>query len=175
MVILPTLLIARSMLGSIRRGTSNRQVGIMWDVASMWPRWFHPLAPPAYGPMVIKDLAHRLVIDPPDLLEAHSQGSVISAVAISQMEEEPGFSLITYGSPIGMLYRPLFPSAGIDDLVHYVDGRLDGHWVNLWRDTDPIGGKPAGLGERDIPVRDGVGHSDYEASSDFTEARHRLV
>lgn len=175
-VVLPTLLIARSMLGSIRRGTSNRQVGILWDIASMWPRWFHPLAPPAYGPMVIGDLAHRLVIHPPDLLEGHSQGSVLSVLAVSQMEEEPeDLALITYGSPIGLLYRPLFPSVGIDDLVRLVDVRLGGKWVNLWRETDPIGGAEIGLDDGDIPVRDGVGHSDYEISSDFAIARQSLV
>ena len=175
-VLLPTYLVGRSMLGSIRRGTSNRQVGILWDIASMWPRWFHPLAPPAYGPMVVSDLAHRLVIEPPDLLEGHSQGSVLCALAVSQMEEEPeGLSLITYGSPIGMLYRPLFPSAGIDDLIAFVDARLGGRWVNLWRETDPIGGRPIGLGDRDLRVRDGVGHSDYEVSTTFSNVRQTLV
>lgn len=176
-VVFPTILVLRSMLGSIRRGTSNRQVGILWDIASMWPRWFHPLAPPAYGPMVVTDLAHRLVIDPPDLLEGHSQGSVLSVIAVSQMKEEPdGIGLITYGSPIGSLYRQLFPGAGVDELVSAVDRRLGGRWVNLWRDTDPIGGVPVGLpDERDLPVRDGSGHSGYEVTQAFVEARHSLA
>jgi hypothetical protein len=174
-ILIPTALIGRSMIGSIRRGTSNRQVGIVWDVASMWPRWFHPLAPPAYGPLVVNDLAHRLTIDPPDIVEAHSQGSVLATIAVCRMDEKPEFAALTYGSPLGLLYRQLFPAAGFDRLIASADERLGSRWMNLWRDTDPIGGLPAGIGDRDVPVRDGSGHSRYEESSDFAEARHRLV
>lgn len=174
-ILIPTVLIVRSMIGSIRRGTSNRQVGIVWDVASMWPRWFHPLAPPAYGPLVVNDLTHRFTVEAPDIVEAHSQGSVLATIAVCRMPEDPPFALLTYGSPLGLLYRQLFPSAGFDQLVNAADEKLGHRWVNLWRDTDPIGGLPVGIGDRDIPVRDGSGHSRYEESSDFADARHRLI
>ncbi len=174
-VVLPVTLVVRSILGSIRRGTSNRQVGILWDVASMWPRWFHPLAPPSYGPKVIESLADRLRTSPPDILEAHSQGSVIAALAVERLEQPADLALLTYGSPLEILYRRMFPSVGVDDLIVRVQEKLSGDWVNLWRDTDPLGGAPLGLGDRDVRVRDGSGHSAYEPTSDFVGARHVLV
>jgi hypothetical protein len=174
-VILPALLVIRSMIGSIRRGTSNRQVGILWDVASLWPRWFHPLAPPAYGPKVIESLIERLKENPPDLLEAHSQGSVIAVLALSQLDEPGDISLLTYGSPIGLLYARMFPEVRVEALVAGVEARLEGRWQNLWRPTDPLGGAPAGLVDGDHIVDDGTGHSGYELTRGFREARHRLL
>lgn len=174
-ILIPVTLVIRSMLGSIRRGTSNRQVGILWDVASMWPRWFHPLAPPSYGPKVIDSLIGRLQTNPPDLFEAHSQGSVIAALAINRLDRVGELTMLTYGSPLGLLYPQMFPSAGIERLVAEVEAKLGGRWINLWRDTDPLGGMPVGLAEGDIRVRDGTGHSGYEQTADFVEARHWLT
>jgi hypothetical protein len=174
-VILPVLLVGRSLIGSIRRGTSNRQVGVIWDVASMWPRWFHPLAPPAYGPKVLEALAEKLEGDRPDLLEAHSQGSVLAVLALSRAKSTEGISLLTYGSPIGLLYGQMFPRAGVPAMVADLNTRLNGRWRNLWRPTDPLGGAPVGLGEGDIEVEDSTGHSGYELTTSFREGRHGMV
>ncbi len=175
-IILPAGLILRSMFGSIRRGTSNRQVGIIWDVASLWPRWFHPLAPPAYGPKVVGDLTKRLAMRPADLLEAHSQGSVIAAVTAYRLPDDIAPPrLLTYGSPLGLLYAPLFPTTGIDVMVTGLQTKLNGRWINLWRRTDPLGGAPIGLGDGDVEVTEGTGHSGYEPTQAFREARHRLL
>jgi hypothetical protein len=174
-VILPVLLVGRSLVGSIRRGTSNRQVGIIWDVASLWPRWFHPLAPPGYGPKVVETLREQLDTERPSLLEAHSQGSVIAVVTLSQMPDPGGIRLITYGSPLGLLYQPLFPRAGVPEMIGEVRQKLGGEWLNLWRPTDPLGGAPIGLEGGDKEVTDSTGHSEYELSSGFREARHTLV
>jgi hypothetical protein len=174
-VILPVLLVGRSLVGSIRRGTSNRQVGIIWDVASLWPRWFHPLAPPGYGPKVVETLREQLDTERPSLLEAHSQGSVIAVVTLSQMQDPGGIRLITYGSPLGLLYQPLFPRAGVPEMIGEVRQKLGGEWLNLWRPTDPLGGAPIGLEGGDKEVTDSTGHSGYELSSGFREARHTLV
>jgi hypothetical protein len=170
-IVLPVLLVLRSMLGSLRSGVGNRHVGILWDIASIWPRWFHPMAPPAYGPKVVESLCKHLSAHSPDLIEAHSQGSVIAAVTLSQMEGQVRSSLITYGSPIGILYSRFFPTAGVEALIAGVRERI--RWINLWRDTDPIGG-PMGLGDGDVPVLDGYGHSGYEMSKEFRDARHLL-
>jgi hypothetical protein len=174
-IVLPATLVLRSMVGSIRRGTSNRQVGILWDVASMWPRWFHPLAPPSYGPKVIESLTGLVKTNPPDLFEAHSQGSVIAALTVTRLDDVGEMSMLTYGSPLGLLYPQMFPAVGIESMVAEVEARLGGRWVNLWRDTDPLGGMPIGLSGGDTRVRDGTGHSGYELSADFVDARHRLT
>lgn len=84
-------------------------------------------------------------------------------------------SMLSYGSPLGLLYTQMFPSVGIGELVAEVERKMGGRWVNLWRDTDPLGGGPVGLTEGDIEVRDGTGHSGYELTADFVESRHRLV
>ncbi len=175
-ILLPFGLILRSVLGSIQSGTSSRQVGVIWDVASMWPRWFHPLAPPAYGPKVTHDLGERLTEQPIDLLEAHSQGSVIAAVTMHRLPPEvtpPAF--VTYGSPLGLLYKPLFPETGIGNMITELETRLEGRWVNLWRPTDPLGGKPIGLAEGDVEVDEGTGHSTYELTLTFRNCRLPLV
>ena len=175
-IILPVGLILKSMLGGIRSGVSSRQVGVIWDVASMWPRWFHPLAPPAYGPTVVQDLTARLQAKDPEILAAHSQGSVIAAVTVHRLPEGvEAPALLTYGSPLGLLYAPLFPTVGIEEMVGELKIKLDGRWVNLWRATDPLGGEPIGLGDGDIEVTEGSGHSKYEPTDAFKAARLRLL
>jgi hypothetical protein len=50
MVAIPAVLIVRSIVGGLLQGQdSRRKVGILWDLGSFWPRWFHPLGPPGYG------------------------------------------------------------------------------------------------------------------------------
>ncbi|MGD2044091.1 MAG: hypothetical protein PVJ28_10615, partial [Acidimicrobiia bacterium] len=49
-----TYFILRSILGGIGDPERRRKVGMLWDIGSFWPRWFHPLAPPAYGPHAVK-------------------------------------------------------------------------------------------------------------------------
>src|SRR5690606_23159480 len=97
---------------------ARRQVGILWDLGSFWPRWFHPLGPPAYGPYAVARLQTILAEEKPDVLSAHSQGSLIAAVALSLADEDdrPGL-FMTYGSQIGGLYPSLFPGVGTDMLV----------------------------------------------------------
>lgn len=173
----PVAAIARSVLGAYRQGASSRKVGVLWDVVSFWPRWFHPLAPPAYGPKVVTVLREHLEKDDVDILAAHSQGSVIAAVATHQavgggVGRPRG--LLTYGSPVEMLYARLFPDVGIDDLTLELPASLESGWVNLWRADDPIGGKPvSGNVENERAV--GSGHSRYELTSTYRSVRDRLA
>lgn len=172
------------MLASIWRGfrsgeRSRRSVGILWDLGSFWPRWFHPLAAPAYGPIAVTDLSCELEADPRDVLGAHSQGSMIALVALQQLhlgQERGPEGLITYGSQMGILYPRMFPSAGIDDLVASVSERLEGRWVNLWRPSDPIGGHQVEVLDTANWYTSGQGHSRYEETPEYCVARwHALA
>jgi hypothetical protein len=174
MVAIPAALIVRSIVGGLLNGQdSRRQVGILWDLGSFWPRWFHPLAPPAYGPYAVTRLQTVITEQKPDVVAAHSQGSLISAVALCLADEDATPSLfITYGSQIGDLYPSLFPAVGFDRLVATASTQLGGRWLNLWRPTDGVGGQPIDdLGSRNWEVRTGTGHSRYELTPEFCAAR----
>ena len=183
----PALLILWSIIRGLSSGQeSRRQVGILWDLGSFWPRWHHPLAPPAYAPNAISRLEEEIDNRNPMVLAAHSQGSVISAVAIykiatrdlsKQAKENkrlPGLFL-TYGSQLGILYPLLFPTVGFDDLVKKVDEEMHERWINLWRRSDQIGGQyiPQ-LGIRNWHISTGAGHSQYELTPEYCVARNRV-
>ncbi|MBW3666679.1 MAG: hypothetical protein KY394_03685 [Actinobacteria bacterium] len=162
-VVIPAVLILRSVMGGLIRGQeARRKVSILWDIGSFWPRWYHPLAPPAYGPNAVTRLTEELETRSPDILSAHSQGSLIAAAAVAMA---PPLSrplvFITYGSPLGMLYRRLFPCVGLDEMTLTADEAVGARWLNLWRRSDPIGGQRIDpLGERNWHVDTGSGHSD---------------
>ena len=132
----------------------RRTVGIVWDLASFWPRATHPLAPPCYTERVLPDLVHRagaLTARRSDrlLLSAHSQGSVIALAAVLQLPEDTArrTCLLTYGSPLTRLYAAFFPGYVNSDAYEAAAARLgcatdspaQWPWRNLYRLTDPIG------------------------------------
>jgi hypothetical protein len=175
MVAVPSVLIIRSIVGGLLNGQdSRRQVGILWDLGSFWPRWFHPLGPPAYGPNAVQRLRTLIDEEEPEVLAAHSQGSLVSAVAIALSEDDtaPGL-FVTYGSQLGFLYPSLFPSVGFDRLISTVSDQVEGRWINLWRPTDVVGGQVIdALGTRNWRVVSRGGHSGYELTPEFCAARN---
>lgn len=174
MVAVPAVLISRSIIGGLLNGQdSRRQVGILWDLGSFWPRWFHPLAPPAYGPYAVTRLQTIINQEKPDVLAAHSQGSLIASVALSLVDgDTPPGLFISYGSQIGDLYPKLFPSVGLRKLITTTDSQLGGSWINLWRASDPIGGQVIPeISSRNWKVETGTGHSRYELTPEFCAAR----
>lgn len=138
------------MYQSFRNPGTRRRVGVIWDIATFWPRWFHPLAPPPYSARAVPELGIRLgrLADEGAriTLSAHSQGSVVAAAAIARLPEpiRSRLGLLTHGSPVARLYGRFFPAYFGPALSADLLDRLGKRWVNLFRRTDPIGG-PVGL------------------------------
>jgi hypothetical protein len=61
-----------------RNAQLRRTIGILWDLATFWPRASHPLAPPCYCERALPDLISRTRAAPTGdrrvVLSAHSQG-----------------------------------------------------------------------------------------------------
>ena len=170
-----------------RNRSVRRVVGVVWDVATFWPRWFHPWSPPAYGERAVPQLGRRLdQLGGRIVLSAHSQGTVLALATIATADPptRPRVALLTHGSPLERLYARFFPEYFSLDLFSRVAKEVAG-WVNLWRPTDYIGGpvpaegvddrevfdppssRPSLPGEpRPVPLR----HSGYEHTDEYSEA-----
>ncbi|HTJ34166.1 MAG TPA: hypothetical protein VL738_13135 [Dactylosporangium sp.] len=184
----------------------RRIVGVLWDLGTFWPRAAHPLAPPCYAERVVPELAKRaswLAAEQGGvILSGHSQGSVLAAATVLQMpaEAQARTALLTYGSPLRRLYARFFPAYLGDPMLEQVGavlarprqepGQHTPRWVNLWRDTDPIGGPVASPTARDVRLVDppgfGIapgdtvfpkvdGHSGYQLRPEFGAVVSGLV
>ncbi|MEU4470569.1 hypothetical protein [Micromonospora sp. NPDC023888] len=124
----------------------RRHVGILWDLGTFWPRAAHPFAPPSYADRAVPELADRIT----QLAErhagvvlcGHSHGSALLALAVLRLPPRTRrrVALLTYGSPLDRLYARLFPAYLNENVLREVGKRIDWRWLNLWRDTDPVGG-----------------------------------
>jgi hypothetical protein len=200
-----TWLIGLSVVGLVflgiqtyRRPRLRRSVGIIWDLATFWPRAAHPLGPPCYAERVVPELVHRASWLATErggvVLSGHSQGSVLVAATVLQMpaEARARTALLTYGCPISRLYRRGFPNYFGDDVLNDIGAAVAGprgqeRWLNLWRASDPIGG-PVGIGDRrltdplafDPQPGDQIApkvqaHSGYQLVPDFADAMTYLL
>ncbi|MDG4759009.1 hypothetical protein [Micromonospora sp. WMMD710] len=180
----------------------RRHVGILWDLGTFWPRAAHPFAPPSYADRAVPELADRIthLAERHDgvLLSGHSHGSALLALAVLRLPPQvrARVALLTYGSPVDRLYARLFPAYITEEVLRQVGDRVGWRWLNLWRDTDPVGGwiffahrpgdpppdagDPAGQVDRRLrdprdlssPVR---GHHPGESDPEFRAAVHELV
>jgi hypothetical protein len=135
-----------------------------------------------YGPMRFNDQADEAAVVAATehaprrvVLSAHSQGTIIAAAALLQLEDTAGLSLLSYGCPLDRLYARYFPAYFGGDTLQILLARLttadatttagphQARWRNLSRPTDPVGaavfpppphdGPPAaGTGSVDVPV-----------------------
>ncbi|MFI6261145.1 hypothetical protein [Micromonospora sp. NPDC051006] len=140
------------------RSPAMRVVGVLWELATFWPRAAHPLAAPCYAERVVPDLTRRIthLTTGGDrvVLSGQSHGSVLAAATILQLpaSARARVALLTYGTPLGRLYSRVFPAYIGTDVLREVGDRLDWRWLNLWRWTDPIGGPVFGT-DAGTPVR----------------------
>jgi hypothetical protein len=123
----------------------QRYVGVLWDLGTFWPRVAHPFAPPCYAERAVPELGKRIQFLAEQgnvVLSGHSHGAVLLASAVLQLPPEScrRVALLTYASPLHRVYRRLFPAYVGDQVLRDVGDRLGWRWLNLWRDTDPIGG-----------------------------------
>ncbi len=201
-LVLPLGLVLSRMYAGVRGRDARRGIGILWDVGTFWPRWFHPFTPPTYSDRAVTDLTKLLKseLEEPDrrmLLAPHSQGTVLAAAAVLATPKPwlARLALLTYGSPLRRLYGEFYPamfsSACLDELGKCLGGG-DPHepvrWRNLYRYSDPIGGPigPSPYLDRDEDWRtvdrgqpdnhpDGpFWHSSYDLEPTYDTAREDL-
>ncbi|GAA4542878.1 hypothetical protein [Pseudonocardia xishanensis] len=181
-VVLPTAAILGRIVAGLRDRSVRRGVGVLWDVGTFWPRWFHPLAPPTYSdravPQLEAQLRAELAARGGVLLAPHSQGTVIANAALlldDRVHDLAGVALLSYGSPWGRLYAEFFPTQVDGAVTAEIERRLDGRWINLWRPSDPIGGEIEGLpGDTRIAEPCRQGHSDYWEEPAYCRATRDL-
>jgi hypothetical protein len=198
LISLTALLLVLLGIQTYRNPRVRRTVGVIWDLATFWPRASHPLAPPCYAERVVPELVFRAnwlaTQQGGVVLSGHSQGSVLVAATVLQMPKEalPHTALITYGSPLCRLYMRAFPNYFNENVLGEIAEAVAGdrgqeRWVNLWRRTDPIGGA-VGIGDRRLAdptsfdPRPGdrlppavEAHSGYQVTPEFGQAMDDLV
>ncbi len=182
-VLLPTAAVVTRIYSGLTNRGVRRGVGVLWDVGTFWPRWFHPFAPPTYSDVAVPRLigqiesdlgaGHRLVLAP------HSQGAIIGAAAVLGSATTERLAMLSYGSPWHHLYAPFFPlyvnAATTAEIVARLGGPDTLRWRNLYRVTDPIGGRIDGVAEEEpLPDPCGRGHSDYWLEPQYAEAVQQL-
>lgn len=124
----------------------RRHIGVLWDLGTFWPRAAHPFAPPCYAERAVPELTRRITYlvgrGNAVLLTGHSYGSVLAAATVLQLPPRVSsrVALLTHASPLRRIHGRIFPAYIDDDVLHEVGARVGWRWVNLWRDTDPIGG-----------------------------------
>jgi hypothetical protein len=134
-----------------RSQTTRRQVGILWDITTFWPRANHPLTPACSAERAVPQLADRIAgLTQRDsdklVLSAHSQGTILGAAALLLLSRDQNaarlqqVALLTYGCPLRRLYARAFPAYFSWDVLEQLRADIGARWLNLWAYTDPIGG-----------------------------------
>ncbi|MER5866412.1 PE-PPE domain-containing protein [Kitasatospora sp. NPDC002040] len=141
---LALLLVVRNALAD---PNTRKLTAIVWDIATFWPRSFHPYAPPSYAEQAVPQLTERVrhltERGGTVVLLGHSQGAVIVTATVAQLAAHaeasiPRLSVVTYGNPVPRLYRRWFPTYLHAPLPV---GGTTVTWANFHRTTDPFGGE----------------------------------
>jgi len=195
-----TLLGLATLVGlAYRNPRLRRSLGVVWDLATFWPRGAHPFAPPSYGERAVPHLLTRIggLPDRNILLAGHSQGAVLAVATVLQLPavHRDRVHLLTFGTQLTRLYGRVFPAffdrAAREHVARVLTGDSgDARWRSLHRPTDQLGweiGTPAGI---DVPVADPDGlapvggevldppirrHSDYPCSPEYLRQRREAI
>lgn len=140
---------------ALRTQDARRGANVVWDVVSFWPHSAHPFVPPAYSQFAVRELRNRILFHlgrldaQPEqgpaqevVVAAHSQGSLIAFAAMLWLSDEDAkrVGLLTFGSQLQVAFPRAFTAYVNVGLISAVYDQLDGRWVNLYRETDPIAG-----------------------------------
>ncbi|BEP14837.1 hypothetical protein acdb102_31480 [Acidothermaceae bacterium B102] len=144
------LLIVGQLAREEKSAESRRTIGVLWDVATFWPRMAHPFAPPCYGERAVPELADRLQWLANDdtsrvILASYSQGTVLASAALLQLpvDVRRRVTLVTLGCPLRRLYARGFPAYFDFPQLRLLTNAQTGdypEWLNIWRSTDYVGG-----------------------------------
>jgi hypothetical protein len=130
---------------ALRDRKTRRVVGVLWDVATFWPRANHPLTPPCYAERIVPELLSRVSTlsagENAVVLAAHSQGSIIAAAAVLQAAGtwSDRVAALTFGSPLRRLYARNFSAYFSSTALQQMRDQQHRRWINMWALTDPIG------------------------------------
>lgn len=150
---------------AFRVAKTRRSVGILWDVASFWPRAAHPFAAPCYAERTVPDLVTRVLYYVEGegrksvVISGHSQGTVISAATLFQLDaltpaRRASIGFLSFGCVLRRLYGRFFPVyfgaermdrlrlalGGPDQAEGPASAARATRWRNLWRYSDYLGG-----------------------------------
>ena len=143
----------------------RRAIGTLWEVTGLFPRRFHPLAPPSYGDRAVPELRARLIDLTAGggrvLLLAHSQGTLLCNAVLQSILGSPDrerlsrIRLVTYGCMLQRSYGRSFPHlVRLSDLIElksvlegaaaeagFCEPAFPPRWMNFGRTTDFLGGR----------------------------------
>nr|MBA2555336.1 hypothetical protein [Geodermatophilaceae bacterium] len=162
LAVLTLLLLVGLAAAAFRVPKTRRSVGILWDLASFWPRSAHPFGAPCYAERGIPDLVTRIYWHAGQeqhgmVLAAHSQGTVLTAATLFQLAERdralpgteqvlPRIAFLSFGCVLRRLYARYFPAyfstsalLAVQTLLKSGNGQV--RWGNLWRHSDYLGGQ----------------------------------
>ena len=178
-----------SLVRSRANPDSLRRVGNVWDVLCFWPRAHHPFAVAPYAEYAVPQLQCYLHerAGAGVVIAAHSQGTVLTYAALAPLLRDGTLSsesgeplvdrvaLVTFGSPLRMLYAAAFPHYFRPEDFTALATALNGRWRNLFRFTDHVGwsvfADPAQVGEDPVDPDDPDG-SDQPIPDPRPDASH---
>jgi hypothetical protein len=134
-----------------RQPEAGRRLGVLWDLASFWPREAHPTVPPCYPLKVIPELVGRTIEHLRDpgtrvVLSGLSHGGLIATIAVARVlaalppADRERVGLVTAGSHVQWAYQRGFPAVLPHECLCDLAEALGGRWRALCRGTDPLGG-----------------------------------